>query len=145
MEVAQAHKISPKALFDVITSKKHKSGGEFTVRSLRTGKDFTYKINRSKWQERFFTHVKVEVGYLQWRYLGTYKAGKITRRGSLINSESAIAIAWILNRVENQRFDLLDRKIDIFHLGRCLSCGRTLTDSNSIERGLGPVCATFNF
>lgn len=25
--------------------------------------------------------------------------------------------------------------------GRCISCGRTLTDEESIEAGIGPVCA----
>ena len=27
------------------------------------------------------------------------------------------------------------------HEGKCLCCGRTLTDSDSIQRGIGPVCA----
>jgi len=26
--------------------------------------------------------------------------------------------------------------------GRCMVCGRTLTDEGSIERGIGPICAS---
>jgi hypothetical protein len=29
----------------------------------------------------------------------------------------------------------------IFHTGKCSACGRTLTDPESISRGLGPICA----
>jgi hypothetical protein len=34
----------------------------------------------------------------------------------------------------------LDNQIDMFHLGKCLACGRPLTDAESIKAGLGPVC-----
>jgi hypothetical protein len=30
--------------------------------------------------------------------------------------------------------------VHILHLGRCSVCGRTLTDAESIEKGIGPVC-----
>lgn len=37
----------------------------------------------------------------------------------------------------------LDRAKELGHLyGRCISCGRTLTNESSIEAGIGPVCAT---
>ncbi|QGH80051.1 hypothetical protein SEA_NHAGOS_40 [Gordonia phage NHagos] len=36
----------------------------------------------------------------------------------------------------------LDRARELGHLyGRCVRCGRTLTDEGSIEAGIGPVCA----
>ena len=36
----------------------------------------------------------------------------------------------------------LDRVKELGRIdGRCVRCGRTLTDENSIEAGIGPVCA----
>jgi len=43
----------------------------------------------------------------------------------------------------SNNFDNLNQSVDIFHLGKCLKCGKTLTDSNSIEVGFGPVCRNF--
>ena len=77
---------------------------------------------------------------LNFEYIGTYFKGAIRRKGSSITTPSAQAIAFVLNKVEEQRFALLDEKMDLMHKGSCLVCGRTLTDANSIESGLGPIC-----
>ncbi len=135
-----SHKISSTALASVINSEKNNSGADFTLKSLATGKDFTYKIARKEFKGNWYTHISVEVGYLDFQYLGTYFSGAIRRKGAPVTTQSAEAIAFVLNKVEKQNFALLDEKMDLMHIGSCLVCGRTLTDANSIESGLGPVC-----
>jgi hypothetical protein len=135
-----SHKISSTALASVINSEKNNSGADFTLKSLATGKDFTYKIARKEFKGNWYTHISVEVGYLDFQYLGTYFSGAIRRKGAPITTSSAQAIAYVLLAVEGQKFAFLDEKMDLMHKGSCLVCGRTLTDANSIESGLGPVC-----
>jgi len=135
-----SHKISSTTLASVINSEKNNSGADFTLKSIATGKDYTYKIARKEFKGNWYTHISVEVGYLDFQYLGTYFSGAIRRKGAPITTVSAQAIAYVLLAVEGQKFAFLDEKMDLMHKGSCLVCGRTLTDANSIESGLGPVC-----
>jgi hypothetical protein len=134
---------SPASLLPTISADKNNSGAEFTVVSNVTGKDFTFKISRSEWNGKFYTHVKVEMGYLNFNYLGSYFMGKIRRKRQVVSTPSAIAIAWVLDKVEKQNFDLLEKSVTLLHLGNCVRCGRALTDHNSIKAGLGPVCRSY--
>ena len=135
-----SHKVSSTTLASVINSEKNNSGADFTLKSIATGKDYTYKIARKEFKGNWYTHISVEVGYLDFQYLGTYFSGAIRRKGAPITTSSAQAIAYVLLAVEGQKFAFLDEKMDLMHKGSCLVCGRTLTDANSIESGLGPVC-----
>lgn len=136
------HKISSTALESVLLAPKNNIGADFTIRSKDTGKDYTYKIQRSVFNGKFYTHIFVEKEYLHFDYLGMYENGAIFRKKvGKIETPAAIAIAWVLLKVEEKKFVMLDtEKIDLFHLGSCLRCGKTLTDATSIEIGLGPVC-----
>jgi hypothetical protein len=58
----------------------------------------------------------------------------------VVDSPSAVAIAYVLGKVEAKAFDVLDTLIDVMHTGKCLVCSKTLTDAKSIEFGLGPIC-----
>jgi hypothetical protein len=135
-----SHKISSSALFEVINRKANNKGADFTIKSIKTGKDYTYKISRSQYKDNWYTHIKVETEYLKFVRLGTYYNGAIRHKGELVNTPSAIAIAYVLAKVELMVFNALDNQIDIMHTGNCLVCGKTLTDANSIEIGLGPIC-----
>lgn len=133
--------ISPSTLKQVISREKNNNGSSFTVKSIATGKDYTYKISRSEWKGKWYTHVKVETQYLEFKRLGSYFNGKIYNKGKVVETPSAIAIAFVLNKVEQGKIAWLDGKVELMHLGSCMACGKTLTDANSIELGLGPVCA----
>jgi len=135
------YKISSKSLYNVITNEKKNSGGIFTIRSKKTGKDFTYKIKRNFFNGNWYTHIYVEQNYLSFKHIGTYFRGRIYKRGSEVNTPSAIGISFILFKVEQKHFKWIDKQADIMHEGKCLLCGRTLTDAESIEKGFGPVCA----
>ena len=134
-----SHKISSKALEFVITNEKKNSGADFTIKSIATGKDYTYQIGRKKYKDVWYTHVSVEMGYLNFVYMGTYFKGGIFRKGK-VSTPAADAIAFVLQAVEMGRFEYLDAKMDIMHKGACVLCGAVLTDAVSIESGLGPVC-----
>jgi len=134
------YQISSKTLLPVITREKNNSGANFTIKSKVTGKEYTFQINRSLFKGNWYTFVKVEINYLDFLYLGMYKNGKVILKGQEVESPSAKAIAYILRKVENQQFDLLDSQIELLHTGHCLVCGRELTDSDSIKAGMGPVC-----
>ena len=131
---------NPVALKAVIFGTKNNNGAPFTVKSKATGKDFTFKISRTEFNGVFYTHVKVEVGYMEFRYLGTYKNGSIQRKGQAVETLAAKSIAFILRKVESGKVSELLNLVEFFHLGKCVRCGKTLTDAVSIEMGLGPVC-----
>ena len=133
--------ISSKSLFNVVTREKNNNGAVFTVKSLKTKKDFTYKISRKFWNKKWYTHVRCENGYLNFNYLGTYFNGKIFKKGAVNTIPTAESIAFILKWVEQGKFEWLDTHMEVMHEGKCLCCGKTLTDANSIQKGIGPVCA----
>lgn len=116
---------------------------ETTITSNKTGKQYTYYLEKSdKDNEMYFLHVMYE--YKKYQYAGLLivkKDGVKFKRGTrgklTEDSNSVKAIVWVLNRaVQDKSMD----KVKIYHLGRCGVCGRELTDQESIERGIGPVC-----
>jgi hypothetical protein len=135
-----SHVISSYALVSVIGAEKNNSGADFTIKSLATGKDYTYAISRSEFKGKWYTHIKVETGYLEFKRLGSYFNGKIYQKGQVVETPSAVAIGFVLKKVEEGKIEFLDANVEVMHKGCCLRCGRTLTDAQSIERGLGPVC-----
>ncbi len=132
--------VPTEALLSLIQGDTQSNGGEFTALSKKTGKDYTYKVSRKKFNERWYTHIKVEVGYLDWLYLGFFKEGKVVRKGQEIETPSAKGIAWILNNIQIGNYQAVESQVEVMHLGKCLRCGRPLTDSDSITIGFGPVC-----
>jgi hypothetical protein len=133
----EAFKFNPHALASLVTGETRVSGAPFTVRSKVTGKDYTFRIARVPYNGRWYSHVNVETGYLNFQYLGFYTEGRILRKGKLVDTPAALAAAWLLRNLENPG---QLNAVDLFHTGRCLKCGRELTDAVSIEAGLGPVC-----
>lgn len=132
------HQVSSSSIYLLLTSTG--KGGAFTVRSNRTGKDYTFKIRRLEYKGQIYTHVFVEQEYLKFKHLGCFYNGLISKGGSVVNTPAAIAAQWLLRQVIGGRFEYVDSEVAIFHLGKCLKCGKTLTDASSIEAGLGPIC-----
>jgi hypothetical protein len=125
---------------------KELKGAPFTVRSKRTGTDFTYKISQSVFKEVRYFHVKVEKmmdGVLGFYYLGYFRSdeGRIFAKGRVpVETPSALAIAWVLRMAFAKNTDALETNVEAFNLGSCCVCGRRLSDAKSIELGIGPVC-----
>ena len=129
------------SLKDLITREKKTHGGVFTIKSKKTGTEYSYKISRSEYNGYWYTNVKVEGPNRNFIYLGWYKEGKLFRGRKVVDTPSALAIAFILRMIELKRFAYLNEKLELFHSGKCVICGKMLTDSNSIKLGIGPVCA----
>jgi hypothetical protein len=125
---------------------KELKGAPFTVRSKRTGVDFTYKVTQSVFKDVRYFHVKVEKmldGILGFYYLGYFRAdeGKIFAKGRVpVETPSALAIGWVLRKAFAKDAAALDEGVEAFNLGSCCVCGKRLSDARSIELGIGPVC-----
>ena len=120
---------------------KNNDGGEFIVKSLKTEKDYTFKVSRSCFKFIWYTHVFVEKGYAHFNRLGTFKNGKIFNKRDEVFTPAAEAISWVLRQVEKGQFDVLDKNVEIMHTGNCLVCGRKLTDAKSVAIGIGTICS----
>lgn len=125
----------------MLASETQFNGGAFTVRGRKTGKDYTYKIRRKKYKGINYIQCYTENQYLRWNFLGTFNGMKITRRGNRIEGEAGRGLEWILRRVVLGESEKIGEQAELFHLGKCVKCGRTLTDAESIERGMGEYCA----
>ena len=134
------NQVKPETLVEVLKSEKNNKGGRFTVKSKSTGKDFTYQISRSQFKNKWYTQVFIETQYLSFKHLGVFKNEGIFKAGAPVTTPSAMGIAWLLKNVERGRVAAIASQADIYHTGKCLKCGKELTDAVSIEVGLGPVC-----
>jgi hypothetical protein len=139
-----AHLIPAESLKYMVLAEKQHKGAAFTVRSVKTGKDYTYKIKRTEFGGKWYTHIYVEVRYLEFKYLGVYKNGHLYYKQQLVDSPSAIAIAYVLRKIVGEQYALLSEQVEVMALGKCLCCGRALTDADSIAAGIGPVCRSLN-
>jgi hypothetical protein len=119
-----------------------------TFQSRRTGARFTYRIQaaeRRSGDTRSCHFVNVLVGPSNdhnYQYLGCVYEGRAYAHGkkSRISRDatSAIAFAWVWARLTSGE---MHPELAVYHEGRCGKCGRRLTTPESIETGLGPVCA----
>jgi hypothetical protein len=123
-----------------------------TLESLKTGTHFTYQVNRAKNYDgtpanRWFVAVLngpdnesdyAYIGLLDTRFNGTeFRMTAKSRFGEDANCVKAWKYFW--NHVER---GVLPDNLVVRHEGRCGRCGRTLTVPESIDRGIGPECAT---
>ena len=142
------HSIDPKNLSALFVSDEGKrvNGGVFTIRSKRTMRDFTFRISQVPFKGYPYLHVKVEKGYLEFGYMGYFRDGHIvhknreTGRTEVVHTPAAEAVAWLLRKLKAGSYKELEQSIQLFHVGKCLKCGKALTDSESITAGFGPVC-----
>jgi len=67
------HPISAENLVHLINKEGKKlSGAPFTIRSKKTGKDYTFKVSQAFFNNNNYLHLKVETQYLHFKYLGWY-------------------------------------------------------------------------
>lgn len=129
------------SILTLIQTETEFKGSPFTVKSKETEKDYTFKLSKTFFKNHYYLNVYVETQYMVFKHLGVYKHGKLLKKGSLVNTPSALAIEWVLRNLDMKRSDMVEKNVTFTHLGKCIKCGRTLTDFESIQSGLGPVCA----
>ena len=127
--------------------------GRVTLVSHKTGDRFTYKFGKPEQDPGDTREVPVFVGLLSgpdnegdYQYLGNlwtvgisglrYAHGRKSKAGP--DAPSVAAFGWMLALLMRGK---VPEKAELWHEGRCGRCGRTLTVPESIERGMGPVCA----
>ncbi len=122
-------------------------GGSATITVVGRETRFTYQVQSSDDGKVHF--VRVLTAPDLYTFLGTiFQAPDAKRpvlgrwghgRRSTITSEaqSAQAASWLFGRQKG----LLDPNVTVYMQGNCSRCNRPLTTPESIQRGLGPVCA----
>lgn len=110
----------------------------FTLRSKPTQTRFTFRIEEKEKGGKFY-RVLAHDG-THYGYLGCIVGDRYVRDRELgFRSDAKIRLAfeWFYGRTV-KKMDLSD--VELWHEGRCSRCHRPLTDPNSIQTGLGPVC-----
>lgn len=115
-----------------------------TVVNDDSGQRFTYRLTQCE-DKPELTFVGVLTGSnntSDYTYIGTIWNGGSFKHGrkSRISADatSVKAFAWVLRKLSANQ---LPPQVRIHHEGRCCCCGRKLTTPQSIETGIGPVCA----
>ena len=114
----------------------------FTVENMTSGNRFTYKVSACDSTPALY-FVGVLTGpenVSDYTYLGTIRDGQYMHGRKSRLHESACsnkAFVWVW-----QHKNRLPSCVRVQHAGRCGRCGRILTVPESIERGIGPECAT---
>jgi len=124
----------------------------FTVKNTDTGNRYTYKVKLNEFGDGYFVSVFTGTRNCNWRHYSYI--GMLRRRGAewlfYTTKKSYIKVkaceprfrgfVWCWNKLLNNS---LPEKVSIYHEGMCCKCGKKLTVPESIEAGIGPVCAKF--
>ena len=121
----------------------------FSLKSLRTGKHFTYKVKKAEprpghpdtWFVKYLFGPDNTADYC---YMGMIRNNefRITTkfRTAELKPETPVvkALVWTLRRLAaNQNTP----NLEVWHAGKCGRCGRALTVPESVALGFGPECA----
>lgn len=114
-----------------------------TLSSKKTGKRFTYKINKvPDSDDRFF--VKLLTGpenETDYRYLAFLQGTQLKRTAKSYGhaeDPSFQAVLYFCQKVLKN--GQIPDQLEVRHEGRCGRCNRKLTTPESIDRGIGPEC-----
>jgi len=120
-----------------------------TVRSERSGKHFTYKVKEtSNNKNSYFISVKnssdtfLYIGILK-KYFGKWELILTAKSRVGKDAVSYKTFQFIIDRYINRYSP--HSEMSLFHSGRCSKCDRELTDPESIELGMGPICRNLKY
>jgi hypothetical protein len=115
----------------------------FTATSAKTGKHFTYRVNRKGPDSPFF--VGVLSGHdnaADYQYIGFISHQTlelVAGRKGKPDAPSFKALNWALRHLVER--DGIPDDLTLQHEGRCCRCARLLTHPESLSTGIGPECA----
>ena len=120
------------------------TGGKstFTVRSIKTGVRFTYKVKQVEEHAPFF--VKVLNGpdnEYNYDYIGFMRSNNLDLQAGNNGKPHALSfksLQWVMSRLKT---GVIPEGLEIWHEGTCCRCNRKLTVPESVESGIGPECA----
>lgn len=125
--------------------------GKFTLLSTKTNVHRTYSMYTPEDQNPLLDrrlYVKFLNGLNEFEFIGTiweassskqltFTLGRSVR--PTLEADCVKGILWLVDKL-NWNKEL--KGIIFFHEGICCRCGRSLTNPESIERGIGPYCAS---
>lgn len=136
----------PHLITDATDALQFAFGGSarFTLVSKKTGDRKTFRIAKAKDADMFFASLLTGPdNTADYTYLGfikgDYKRELIAGRKGNPNHPAYKALDWALGQLFA---GAMPQQLEFWHEGRCARCAKVLTDPASIERGLGPECAT---
>jgi len=143
-------------MLDVNDIKKFILAGNatFTLESTRTGKWFTYKVNKKEFKndagevDKTFYFVSILRGpsnESDYTYLGTINSKFYvnTTPKSKISADSISFKALSFFASYLRKGEMHD-EINFYHEGICGKCGKKLTTPESVAIGLGPICNNYD-
>lgn len=126
----------------------------FSLKSAKTQKHFTYKVTRAKAKQKgdeapllwFVGLLTGADNNADYSYIGIISARgnddvpvfRTTEKTQNPNGASVKGFKWFSKQVFGTGAGL--SQVECWHAGRCGRCNRTLTDPQSIQSGIGPVC-----
>jgi len=114
-----------------------------TFRNKDTGNRYTYKIKKSHDGKVYFVSVLYgSDNTSSYMYIGVIRTNRNfewTHKSKLTSEDIRVRVFKYIYR--HIIIGDLDECVEIWHEGRCGRCGRILTVPESIESGIGPVCA----
>jgi hypothetical protein len=136
-ELSEKFLLAGRALFTVSNPK----GDHYTFRVKKAESE--WPVGSGRMSTSYFVSVKAPGGDYPYRYIGMLlldkKILKTTNKSAFLpGSKEYEVAAWACFAVLDQK--MIPDGYHIEHAGRCGKCGRTLTDPESIQRGIGPEC-----
>lgn len=138
---------SPHQITDAADALAFVTGGKatLTLKSLATGKHYTYSVKRAKDNDSLYF-----VGLLaggdnerDYVYIGCIRSEGVEpmlfagRKGNAAHPAYK-ALDWALYHLTR---GTIPEKLEVWHEGRCCRCNRKLTTPESLQSGIGPECA----
>jgi len=140
---AQGIKITDK---DQIQMYVYGGKGRFRMKSLKSEKEFVYKISpmskrNARYDEYTFYVSLVVPGGTE--FMGVMKSEEnryIHSKKSYrqFDSPEVKGFRWLLEQFQTD--SEFPPMMEFYHMGVCSCCGKGLTDPTSIELGIGPIC-----
>jgi hypothetical protein len=149
-----SHKLNAERAKDfMVGGEWARQNATFTIVSVATGARYTFKVCAPREQDETrgpVLFVKVLTGpsnESDYSYLGMVKrddagtAHFFTTKATRFTEDATClkAFRWAFPRIAAGQ---LPDALEFWHEGKCCRCGRKLTDPESIESGIGPICAT---
>lgn len=113
-----------------------------TLRSLKTGNRFSYRVSKPEGSKVHFVAVlDGPDNVADYSYIGFIRGEEYVWGGAKsrvgVDAPSNRAFAWTFERL---MAGVISHELQIWHEGRCGRCGRVLTTPESIIAGFGPIC-----
>lgn len=123
--------------------------GTITVRSVKTGTRFTYRLRLKEGDNPgtrghvvFVSLLTGQDNNTSYSYLGqfftnqqVYFHGRKSKIGH--DAPAAKAFDWVFKQLTRKQ---LPTQLEVWHEGICGRCGRKLTVPESVKQGFGPEC-----